>query len=275
MHASVEMTTAFSPLRRAFPAPGNSLPRGLVWGMPVGRYAAMPTPPLPTLHVWHDTSPRHAEENMAVDEAMLLAAVDTGHCLARFYAWDGPAYTVGYFHDFAKRPLDDLEPRPVRRLTGGGLVEHGSDITFTLAVSGDTDFVKRTGPERYRAVHQCLVDAFGCLDVPLILEEDDTRGDNRCFARAVRWDVVDPRTGAKVAGGAQRRTRGGILHQGSVRPPPAHAEIEADWTIRFCFRLAFDVYRLFEEETEKIIEAGRRLVREKYGTAGWNEGRPR
>jgi len=232
----------------------------------------MPPPVLPSVHLWHDQEFRGPAANMAIDEALFDEALESQRPFLRFYSWNETAYTVGYFHDFEKDSLDDLDPPPVRRLTGGGLVEHGRDITFTLAIPGGLEVVQRTGPERYRAVHQCLVDAFEKVEVRLALESDDPQAEARCFARPVRWDVIDPVSGEKVAGGAQRRTRGGILHQGSVRPPPDHREVEAEWTYRFAYRLAFDVSPLFESDVFAIEDRADRLEREKYATAAWNRG---
>ena len=44
---------------------------------------------------------------------------------------------------------------------------------------------------------------------------DDATGLAQCFANPVNHDVVGP-DGLKVAGAGQRRTRRGLLHQGSV-----------------------------------------------------------
>ena len=68
---------------------------------------------------------------MAVDEA-LLRHVQTP--LLRIYGWETACVSIGYFQKATVAPSD----RPfVRRYTGGGLVEHGRDLTYTLVLPAD------------------------------------------------------------------------------------------------------------------------------------------
>ena len=48
-----------------------------------------------------------------------------------------------------------------------------------------------------------------------------------CFTRAERFDVVYPATGAKIAGAAQKRTKHGLILQGSLWRPAA--PLVRDW----------------------------------------------
>jgi lipoate-protein ligase A len=49
-----------------------------------------------------------------------------------------------------------------------------------------------------------------------------------CFERAETFDIVHAESGAKVAGGAQKRNKRGILFQGSVWRPAAGGDA-VDW----------------------------------------------
>ncbi|MFN6195803.1 MAG: lipoyl protein ligase domain-containing protein, partial [Planctomycetota bacterium] len=76
--------------------------------------------------------PQPAAWNMAVDEALLrLARTPT----LRLYSWQPHAVSLGWFQrraDFADLPPGTVV---VRRLTGGGAIHHGDELTFSLAAA--------------------------------------------------------------------------------------------------------------------------------------------
>jgi len=81
-----------------------------------------------------------AADNMAVDEALMrsLAAGASSHFL-RFYRWVKPTLSFGYFQRVEE--IIDFEEAGkvgtdvVRRLTGGKMVFHSEEITFSLGIN--------------------------------------------------------------------------------------------------------------------------------------------
>src|SRR5258706_1480850 len=72
--------------------------------------------------------------NMALDEALLEAMPRLGKPVLRFYGWTERAASFGYFQKYSEiEPLTPLRPL-VRRPTGGGLVAHDADWTYSLAI---------------------------------------------------------------------------------------------------------------------------------------------
>ncbi|MEO8043671.1 MAG: lipoate--protein ligase family protein, partial [Spartobacteria bacterium] len=69
--------------------------------------------------------------------------------------------------------------------------------------------------------------------------------------------------GRKIAGAAQRRTRGGFLHQGSIQLPG----LDKAFRERFSAALAPDVQQT--EIPPPILERAATLSAEKYATEEW------
>src|SRR4051794_38396264 len=68
---------------------------------------------------------------MAADEVLLEHVGVTDRPALRFYAWDRPTLSLGYFQPFADRPPG---LPVVRRPTGGGAIVHDHELTYALAL---------------------------------------------------------------------------------------------------------------------------------------------
>jgi lipoate-protein ligase A len=69
--------------------------------------------------------------------------------------------------------------------------------------------------------------------------------------------------GRKIAGAAQRRTRRGLLQQGSIQG----IDLQSDLAQRFARELSTD--RSERKVDEKILNRARGLAEQKYGTESW------
>ncbi len=173
-----------------------------------------------------------ADYNMALDEALLQLAPELGHPVLRFYGWLEPAATFGYSQRYAEiEKLTLLRPL-VRRPTGGGLVPHDADWTYSLVFPAGHYWHRLKAVESYRRVHQWIRDAFAKMNVATALSPTSQKEiPGQCFVGAEKDDVLWH--GRKIAGAAQRRTRGGLLIQGSVQPPPLGLTRE-HWEAAMC-----------------------------------------
>ncbi|PIU40307.1 MAG: hypothetical protein COT00_02390 [Candidatus Omnitrophica bacterium CG07_land_8_20_14_0_80_50_8] len=174
--------------------------------------------------------PRSAVLNMAIDEILMERQLcpDPVPTL-RFYSWDRPAYSIGYFQNINKTVshlgIAKSGIPVVRRITGGGLVFHGNDLAFSLTVKGDNPFFLGAVKNSYLNVHEAVrgglrplypkIDYADCRHIP------SGRGkENRvCFEAPSCYDLL--LDGKKIAGASQRRRGGAILHQSAIFLPAA------------------------------------------------------
>lgn len=215
-----------------------------------------------------DSGKGDAAWNMALDEALLESAREIGIPILRFYAWTEPAATFGYFQHYkeiaAWTPLRPL----IRRPTGGGLVPHDADWTYSVIIPPADPWYELRAVESYRRLHEWVTSALRAADIPaeLALErKKDIPG--QCFIGAEQFDVLV--AGKKVAGAAQRRAREGLLIQGSIQQLGAGAN-RARWQQAMIAALAGAAPWELPQEIRRRAEA---LSKSKFSQPAYNQRR--
>jgi lipoyl(octanoyl) transferase len=214
---------------------------------------------LDELHVYDDSEPRVAALNMAVDEALLETAASPS---LRLYRWQGPALSFGYFGSYADVADQRSAREIVRRWTGGGVVPHGDDLTYSVIIPASHLFFARSSPAIYSALHDALREALAKNGIEATLAQSvSPRVSEECFANAVRADVISE--GRKISGAAHRRSRLGLLHQGSIQKAKLPHLFIDDFARALCDR--------FERRavSQELIDRATRIAQAKYGTAEW------
>lgn len=229
---------------------------------------AVNLPPVDLLLLWRDPVARSGEEAMAVDEALLEWEE---YSVLRAYSWKEPTVTYGFFdsEEEASRLFPDPGLHFVRRWTGGGIVDHRTDLPFTLALRSCDREGRPPSAALYRWIHGALVRVMRSCGVAAVMLDGDVPDGNRaCFSSPVTSDLVLS-DGAKLAGGGQRRAQCGILHQGSIQ----NCMLPEGWDAALAGRLALDVKVSFEAEPFPGFQSRvDELVRAKYATEEWQRG---
>jgi len=221
-----------------------------------------------------------ATENMAADWLLLEAFPEPLSARLRFYGWSRPAFTFGYGQKWiAARAASEPPADLIRRPTGGGLVDHRGDWTYALALPAAHPLAQIRAGASYQTVHDALAESLNAAGVGCQLQITvgplATGNLSVCFQQAERFDVVRADDGKKIAGAAQKRTRRGLLWQGSVARRAA-AEVD-DWEKlgeSFARRLAAVLNSKFENWKE-LNWAGDALAETtaRFASQAWNEKR--
>ena len=221
------------------------------------------------LTIYHDESLHSAAMNMTIDEALLeTASVPT----IRFYRWRSPALSFGYFGKFSDVAVYAAERDLVRRWTGGGIVFHGDDLTYSIVIPASDPVFDESSIAIYEKIHRALCGALVKTGQRAVVAVDpasfsaatraavNPSGYN-CFANPARADVM--MDGRKIAGAAQRRTRRGLLQQGSIQG----FAMNTDLAQRFAQALSANCSEF--EITKAILMQAQEVAQQKYGTESW------
>ena len=210
--------------------------------------------------------------NMALDEALLESSARLGKPVLRFYGWTEPAATFGYFQRYsevaATTPLRPL----IRRPTGGGIVPHDADWTYSAIFPVGHEWHSLKAEESYRCIHDWLRRAFAELKIETELALCCKKTlPGQCFVGHEKSDLLWH--GKKIAGAAQRRNQLGLLIQGSVQPPVSIPR--ADWE-RAMAAVAAEAFRVRWQTgpaDAELLAAARKLAAGKFSQTAYNQKR--
>lgn len=208
-----------------------------------------------SLHVLPDSC-LSAAENMARDFLLLNHYPDPAALRLRHYGWERPSYTFGLSqsYQYAQSEISDPNADLIRRPTGGGVVDHHRDWTYSLIIPSGHPLSQLQPIETYKAVHECIVQALQSLGARVTINREPPANalPSVCFEKPEIYDIVLENLSAKLAGAAQKRTKSGYLMQGSIWKPTLP---EMDWNQFY----------------NRFIDAFAHLAQAKKSFASWPE----
>lgn len=117
-----------------------------------------------------------------------------------------------------------------KRPTGGGIIFHLWDLAFSFLVPASHPNFSLNTMENYALVNRMVMQAIASFlggEVPELLPQEplplDEASRHFCMAKPTQFDVMVG--GRKVGGAAQRRTKHGFLHQGTISIAPPDWEL--------------------------------------------------
>lgn len=161
--------------------------------------------------------------NMAVDE-VLSYRVSKGDSIPilRFYRWDPPCLSLGYFQDAQKEiNFEGLKKHKidlVRRLTGGRAVLHDIEITYSIIIPLKYDWIPNSINESYRIISLALLEGLKKLGINASLSKKISgkipHTSSACFDAPSSYELIANEK--KIIGSAQKRFNGILLQHGSI-----------------------------------------------------------
>ncbi len=215
---------------------------------------------------------------MALDEQVVRTRPE--EITLRFYNWTpGPAVTFGYaqFISEVRRTLQerDFSAEYARRPTGGGVVFHEDDLTFSLVFSS-----QERPTEIYKKLHAFILKELVAqgqsgkifdMHLPAAAYAPSVgHAANACFVRPVENDLLSA-SGQKMLGGAIRRFGNTVLYQGSLQLPGARTNPHYKRALLNAVRafLAVDLHPAACQE--EVLAQARHLAQQQYQTKEWTE----
>ncbi|MDP1881024.1 MAG: hypothetical protein Q8K60_08820 [Parachlamydiaceae bacterium] len=212
------------------------------------------------------------EELMSNDFFMLSQLNHSSSIILHLYQWNSPSITHGYFiHPEEHLNLNYLNAKGIkigRRPTGGGITFHLSDFAFSILVPSHCSQYSLNTLDNYACVNHFLsrlVSRWSINEVQpeLLVKEENVDKDCRafCMAKATQYDLIVK--GKKLGGAAQRRTKQGFLHQGSLSLAPLSEEFltNALKSEKIIQSMQSESCYLLEHDDEHEIEETRSALR--------------
>lgn len=221
------------------------------------------------LQLWIDPQARTGPESMAVDEWLH----GNNRLILRIYRWQGEWGSLGYFGSLAQARYTFPEIQQwVRRRTGGGIVDHRGDWTYSLVIPSAGNDQRLGGAKIYQTIHQALAETLQAEGLNVRLCDGDLdAGLASCFDNPVAYDLVD-NSGRKFAGAGQKRNKAGLLHQGSVALQAATRKLSRERAERLADALSGGKWS--EASMEIPADTIQALIDQRYGQVEWTERRP-
>ncbi len=157
------------------------------------------------------------EWNMAVDEALLEGARDSGTPVLRFYSWEPASISLGRLQKVPEVVTQQSTFKWVRRPTGGRAVLHQHEVTYCAVIP--ESYLKKENRSvigAYNWLSQGFITGLETLDIHAKLapaHRGRQMADN-CFSAPAQCDFVV--NGRKLIGAAQCRKYGIILQHGAI-----------------------------------------------------------
>ena len=168
-----------------------------------------------------DDTPLDGSWNMAVDDYLFQSLTDELQTSLRFYSWKNPTVSLGYSQkvlevadvEFCQKNGIDI----VRRMTGGKLVLHHKEVTYSLT-SSDTEIFTSNLNDSYRLISEALMKGLKMMGLAPALAspapQEYVRGNLPCFSYPSRNEVEV--LGKKIIGSAQKRVGTKFIQHGSI-----------------------------------------------------------
>lgn len=195
-----------------------------------------------------------AKKNMAIDEALFSLFENESLPVFRIYDWE-KSFTCGISQDFSKVfavvNKKEYKENFAKRITGGGVLFHGHDISYSLIIPNS--YMKSlTVKQSYEKICTFLLEFYKGLGLDAIYAKEDKKislsKNEFCQIGFEEYDILI--NGKKLGGNAQRRTKKFIFQHGSIPLKSPIEQKEVGYSLE-----DFNICLKTKEAQEKLLEA--------------------
>ena len=162
-------------------------------------------------------------ENMASDFYLFQQTIQSDP-IFRHYGWHQNEVTFGYGQKWTWVSKQEvIKSREItRRPTGGGIVSHGNDWTYMFILPQGHMSFSIPALDLYETIHSSIGKVLLNLGHETSLKPCPQTGEKKagipgnCFLEPVGRDLMSKNGNKKLAGAAMKRTKKGILIQGTI-----------------------------------------------------------
>lgn len=168
-----------------------------------------------------ETGFQDAGTNMAIDEAILFTA-EKGFSTLRLYGWRPPAFSCGYSQKIEQeidgQKCKELGIDCVKRISGGGVVFHCNELTYSLVAPAD--FFSARVLDSFKIICRPIFAIYKKLGlkpqfaIDFFGDKKMKRFSPFCLSSCSPYDIIVD--GKKIGGNAQRRKKGIIFQHGFI-----------------------------------------------------------
>lgn len=218
-----------------------------------------------------ETPPLDVYEQMACDE--ILCETLPAAYIIRFFNWKGVGVTFGFSQRFTNvfGLLDEKRRTyPItRRPTGGGVVIHEYDLTFSLIFYSPEEF---NPIKTYDMLHKSIYEEYrkSGFSIDIVYSKTDYKVNNptmECFKKPVEMDLMMGEK--KVLGGALRKFSDYMLYQASLQLPDARYDPFHKDLITSAFRKLFNIEFTQIELSYDLMRKIEDKKNQKYSNKNW------
>jgi lipoate-protein ligase A len=168
-----------------------------------------------------DRVPLSGSWNMAVDDYLFHSLPELPRTYIRFYRWQRPTVSLGYSQNIRRvvdlKYCEEQGIDIVRRMTGGKLVLHHKEVTYSISSSDAETFTLKLS-DSYRLISEALMRGLQRMGLKPCLADAPPdsylRGNLPCFSYPARNEVEV--SGKKIIGSAQKRAGSKFIQHGSI-----------------------------------------------------------
>jgi lipoate-protein ligase A len=190
--------------------------------------------------------------NSNIDKALFKAFDNDSLAILRVYSWeDSISFGVGQNIDDYSLLVNEYKNNVSKRLTGGGVLFHGHDISYTILLNPNI-IENRDVKETYFLLCQFLIRFYENLGLKASFAKDNEKitlsKSPFCQVGFEAYDIII--NGKKIGGNAQKRAKNCILQHGSI---PLFKKENSEY-----FGSSLDDFGInlsFEEAKNSIIKA--------------------